>query len=119
MWWFAVAPVTLIAVIMILSAELPLRARWGSLRGPFDAVVASAPPPSSSTESIEFEAPERVGDYEISAAYRIGDGVILYRSSYLQGLAYLPSGPFKELDRYAYGNFTPIDSGWYTWSFTF
>lgn len=119
--WFLVAPIGGLIVVSLLVAAVPLRARWELSDDAFAAIVSDAPPATEKTEWVGFDVPSRIGSFEITAAYRVGDAVILYeKNGYLSddaGFAYLPSGPFPELNTGSFESprFRHLSGPWYAW----
>ncbi len=119
---FLVAPVLCLVAWGLIAIDAPLQARWLASRSSFEAVVNHAPPASSSTDWIEFEAEDRIGLYRVRSASRVRDGVIFYEANGAlfddAGFAYLPTGPFPELDTGSFESpqFRSLGGGWYAWT---
>ena len=87
--WFIV-PAMVAVVIVVLTLDLPLRARFAVSRSAFDEVVAAAPP----SEDSDFSPPLSIGLYRFTSVYRDGDAIIFERTDFHDwGFAYLPHGP--------------------------
>jgi hypothetical protein len=103
-WWFALAPVVTVLVVVPVAAHVPLDARWAMSRDAFEAVVARLPPSTSTgQEWSPLSVPARIGSYDIDSADRVpGGGVIFYEASgnFLDdaGFAFLPHGPTQSLE---------------------
>ena len=120
--WFAVAPAAVLLGLTLIVLDVPLRARFTASRGAFEALVDRAPPPTARADWVDFAVPERVGTYRINNAYRVGDAVIFYESTGAfiddAGFAYLPNGPFDELDTgwFEGPQFRSLGHPWYAWT---
>lgn len=120
--WWLVAPVAGALVLALIWTDAPLRVRWALSRGDFQDAVALAPPATDPEGWVTFEVPNRLGSYRIIDANRVGDGVIFYERtgafSNDAGFAYLPSGPFEELETgwFESPQFRSLGDGWYAWT---
>jgi hypothetical protein len=121
--WYLVAPVMGLLVLALASSSVPLRMRWMLAKGDFEKVVRQhAPAPTARTEWIDFVVPALIGSYKIESAARVGDGVIFYHGTGAffddAGFAYLPTGPFPELESGSFENpqFYSLGGGWYVWT---
>jgi hypothetical protein len=120
--WFAVAPLGGLIVLALLVGSVPLRARWAASEGAFESWVDRAPQVGASDELVYFDVPDRIGLFRIRDAYRQGDAVIFYEAtgSVLDdaGFAYLPSGPFPELESGSFEapHFRHLGGDWYSWT---
>lgn len=119
---FLVAPLVVVLTVAAMATELPLRARWAQSEDSFSRAAQSAPPSTTATEWQSFDVASRIGSYKVRKASRVGDGVIFYEStgsvSDNAGFAYLPSGPFNELNTgfFERPKFESLGSGWYRWT---
>jgi hypothetical protein len=97
----AVSAVAL-ALGVVLTMQLPLRVRWAASRLAFTAVVENLPASDSTEDWQPVEVPARIGGYRIRDADRVRGGIIFYEThgSMLDwaGFAYLPDGPYADLD---------------------
>jgi hypothetical protein len=116
-WWFVVAPVTVIVLIGLIVASVPLKARWAFSRASFDAAAAALPP---AQDFIGGNA--QIGSYRITSVERVSTGVIftevhgaVFNSA---GFAYLPDGPTPDLENGSFEGpqFTPLGGPWYSWT---
>ena len=120
--WYLVAPLAGALVFGVLAVNAPLRLRWIASKGDFQAAVRRAPPPTAKTTWQDFNVPGRLGLYRILGASRVGDGVIFDEAAgnFLDdaGFAFLPSGPFPELENGSFENpqFLALGDGWYAWT---
>ena len=123
-WRFLIAPAMGLLLVGLIATSVPLRVRWWQGRGDFERALASAPAASTDrTEWTNFDVPESLGTYTIIDADRVGEAVIFAEatgSGVLDdaGFAYLPSGPFQELDTgwFESPRFVALGGGWYAWT---
>jgi hypothetical protein len=119
---FLIAPIAGVVVIALVWLEIPLRVRWAVSKPAFQAAVENAPPPTDVQNPIEFDASDWVGTYKVLFAYRVGDGAIFYEASGVgfddAGFAYLPTGPFVEVESAGFERpqFRALGGGWYAWT---
>lgn len=115
---FLVAPVCGVLALGLVIADAPLEARWALSRADFDAVVDVALT-DDTYSSIEDQ---RLGLYTVTHVYRVGDAVIFYERtgsfSDDAGFAYLPDGPFPELESSGFERpqFRHLGGPWYAWT---
>lgn len=121
--WLAVAPVMAFAVLAMIVADVPIKARFELSRADFDAAVAQIPSDTRSSGDSSSEATGRIGSYEITSWWRARDGVILNEANGSgmandAGFAYLPDGPTPRLANSNFENpqFTSLGDGWYAWT---
>jgi hypothetical protein len=119
--WFLLAPIMAVGVVALVWADVPLRVRWLGSRSAFEQAVAMAPQPTDRSAWVPFEVGDRLGSYRIDQAVRAGDGVLFFEAtgSFLDhaGFAYLPSGPFYELQLPLESpEFRSLGGGWYAWT---
>lgn len=121
-WWLLVAPLGGLLVVGLVMADVPLRVRWAGSKAAFERAARLAPPPVPRGEDVLFDAPDRIGSYDVTLAYRIGDAVLFQeRNGALfddAGFAYLPSGPFPELSTGSVEGprFRPLGDGWFAYT---
>ena len=136
---FLVAPLGLAAIVGLVAADAPFRARWAVSVDDLDAFVASAPHGTVQPEpdgdgdvlgegdgdSLEWQtldAPDWVGAFLIHRAARVGEAVILYESTggFIDsvGFAHLPDGPDPALENGLFEDptFRHIEGDWYEFS---
>lgn len=115
---FLVAPVCGAIALGLVIADVPLKARWAASRSSFETVVDEA------LEDDDFESvdDQRLGLYSVTNVYRQGDAVIFYERtgsvSDDAGFAYLPDGPFPELENGGFERpeFRHLGGPWYAWT---
>lgn len=116
-WWLLVAPAMAVAMIVMIVADLPLKARFELSRADFDTAVAALP-----TDVRSNTGPGRIGSYEITSWRRTADGLILNEGNgdFMDdaGFAYLPEGPTPDLANSGFENpqFVALGDGWYAWT---
>jgi hypothetical protein len=116
--WFLVAPIAAVVVLVLIVADVPLRARWSVSRSDFEAVVADA----MKDEDYSSVESQRIGLYDITLIYRQGEAVIFYEGNGVlfddAGFAYLPDGPFPELENGGFERpeFRHLGGPWYAWT---
>ncbi len=116
--WFLVAPAAGVLVVMLIVADVPLRARWSVNRSDFEAVVDEA----MKDEDYSSIESQRLGFYDITHIYRQGEAVIFYERNGVffddAGFAYLPNGPFPELENGGFEapQFRHLGGPWYAWT---
>lgn len=116
--WFPIAPACGVLALGLVVANVPLEARWATSRSDFDDVVDVA------LEDDDYRSIEdqRLGLYTVTAVYRQGDAVIFYERtgsfSDDAGFAYLPDGPFPELENGGFERpqFRHLSGPWYAWT---
>lgn len=119
--WLLIAPLGGILVIALLWSETPLRVRWALSQNSFAKVVKEAPPGESRRDWRRLEADGRVGLYRVTEAHRVGEAIIFYEANGAlfddAGFAYLPQGPFPELDTgwFESPQFRHLSGPWYAW----
>lgn len=137
--WLAVAPVLVVVTLALLAVGMPMKTRWAGSRADFDRVVAQfdasgqgadrdadGPDTGGLDRSHRWTAvdvPDRVGTYEIKAAYRVDGGFVFYAAASSNmfddgGFAYLPGGPDPTLvtpDALS-PVFHPLGGPWYAWT---
>lgn len=120
--WLLTAPLGGLAIVAIVSSGLPLQTRWRLAADDFERAARAAPPPTDVDEWVSFDVPARIGSYRVLQAVRVGNGVIFYDAEGAlfddAGFAFLPSGPFAELNTgwFESPRFQPLGEGWYTWT---
>lgn len=116
--WFLIAPAAGALALSLIVADVPLRARWSVSRSDFEAVVEEA----MEDEDYSSVASQRLGLYDVPHVYRQGEGIIFYeRTGVLSddaGFAYLPEGPFPELENGGFERpqFRHLGGPWYAWT---
>ena len=117
---FAVAPIAGLLVVILLVADVPLRARFELSRSDFDAAVATvAEAGRGDDEWHGVDAPESIGTFAIRSAHRTGDSIIFFEETgsflYSAGFAYLPDGPSRELGTswFEAPSFRNLGGDWY------
>lgn len=119
---FLTAPVGAVVVAALAWGGVPFQARWAVSEGAFARVVEQVGAPATPMEHRDIDAPRRIGAYRILAVHRVGDAVIFHEPTGLlfddTGFAYLPDGPFPELESVAFERprFRHIEGPWYTWT---
>lgn len=109
-------------MILLLGLSVPLRLRWLLSESAFENLVRDLPATDAPTQAVDLPVPQRLGLYELSHAYRQGNGVIFYESTgdFLDdaGFAYLPTGPFPELESGSFEapRFHHLGNAWYSWT---
>jgi hypothetical protein len=85
-------------------------------------LIATMPlAPDNTHDWNGFAIPERVGNYDVEPdAYRVKGGMIIFDSRGIAdaGFAYLPDGPYPELENGSFEapDYLPLGDGWYSWS---
>lgn len=116
--WFLVAPAAGIIVLALILVDAPLRPRWAMSRSAFEGVVQEA----MKDESFSSTESRRLGSYEVFYVYRQGEAVIFYEDNGAffddAGFAYLPNGPFPELENGGFERpkFQHLGGRWYAWT---
>jgi hypothetical protein len=116
--WFLIAPAAGVLALTLILADVPLRARWYIGRSDFEAVVDEA----MEDEDYSSIESQRIGLYNITYVYRQAEAVIFYeRTGVLSddaGFAYLPNGPFPELENGGFERpeFRHLGGPWYAWT---
>jgi hypothetical protein len=116
--WFLVAPAAGVVVLALIVSEAPLKARWSLGRSDFESVAREA----LQDEDYSDTESQRIGLYNITHVYRQGEAVIFYeRTGVLSddaGFAYLPNGPFPELENGGFERpeFRHLGGPWYAWT---
>ena len=119
--WLLIAPVGGLLVVALLWWEVPLRLRWALSQASFEKVVAEAPSGGSRGDWRPIEADGRIGLYRVVSTHRVGEAIIFYEASGAftddAGFAYLPQGPFPELNTgwFESPNFRHLSGPWYAW----
>lgn len=139
--WFAAAPLCGAAVLAIIVADLPLRARWSMARNDFNAALELVPDmptdpvdpvaPHTISDPVSFQVPGRIGTYAVERASRIEAGVLFHIGGSGigfsdGGFAHVPGGPPGGLGPHdpsaAFGKawfetitFRHLDGDWYVW----
>jgi len=117
-----VAPVMVLAAFALVTSDVPLRVRFWIARDSFDEVVEGLRPAGTFENWERLGTPDRIGTYEITVVYQVGENVIFYESAGSlfndAGFAYLPNGPDARLGN---GNFEApvfrsLGGGWYAWT---
>lgn len=117
-WWFLIAPAVGALCVGLLYQDVPLKVRWHLSRSEFQGAVDEA---MADGDDWSGER-QRLGLYTVRTAYRQGEAVIFYERhgalSNDAGFAYLPDGPFPELENGGFENpqFRHLDGNWYTWT---
>jgi hypothetical protein len=120
--WFLVAPVLGMTLVGLYGTSVPLRARWAISKGAFERVALTAPPPTTTYDWQSFDVPRRIGAYRITSAARVRDALIFHEKNGAffddAGFAYLPSGPFSQLENGSFEapEFLSLGDGWYAWT---
>jgi hypothetical protein len=119
--WFLLAPIIAVMAVGLVWADVPLRVRWLGSKSAFEEAVTMAPHPTERDAWVPFAVDDRLGSYTIDQAVRVGDGVLFFEAtgSFLDhaGFAYLPSGPFDELQLPLESpEFRSLGGGWYAWT---
>lgn len=105
---------------MFTPYEAPTRHHWAASKDAFNGVVASAPPtPGEAHDWMSFEIPQHLGKYDVTLAYRVKGGVVIYDAKGGMedtGFAYLPNGPYDGLENGSFESprFKPLGDGWYS-----
>lgn len=121
-WWLAIAPAAVVVTAGLLVADVPLQARWQLSRPAFEEVADGAAPGLARTETRPLEDGGRIGSYQTWMAYQQGEAVIFHvrGGGFIDdsGFAYLPEGPFPELETGSFERpeFTSLGGGWYRWT---
>lgn len=116
--WFLLAPACGVLALGLVIADVPLKARWAISRADFEEVVDEALA-DDDHRSVEHR---RLGLYIITLVYRQRDAVIFYELtgalSHDAGFAYLPDGPFPELEDGSFERpqFRHLSGPWYAWT---
>jgi hypothetical protein len=116
--WFLLAPAAGVVALALIVADVPLKARWALSRSDFAAVVDEA------FEEGDFASTEdqRIGLYNVTHLYRQGEAIIFYERTGMfsddAGFAYLPNGPFPELENGGFERpeFRHLGGPWYAWT---
>ena len=121
-WWWIVAPMMVVSAAYLIATDVPLKARFGLGRADFDALLTDLEPHGSVNDWAWLDVPGRIGSFEVTSAYQVGERIILYDaggSGFLDdaGFAYLPDGPDHELSTETFENptFRSLGGGWYAW----
>lgn len=115
---FFVAPVCGAVALALVIADVPLKARWIASRSSFEDVVDNV----LADDDFTFGDDQRLGLYTVIHVYREGDAVIFYERtgsfSDDAGFAYLPNGPFPELENGGFERpeFRHLGGAWYAWT---
>lgn len=119
--WILVAPAIVLVTVALLWADVPFKLRWRMARPRFERVVALADPHLARTDDHDIEAPRHLAGYEVYVRQQ-GEAVIftVVGAGFVddEGFAYLPKGPFPELESGSFENpqFCSLGGGWYWWS---
>jgi hypothetical protein len=120
--WIVVSPVCAVLTASLVVTDVPLRARWEASEDAFDEFVATLPEAGPSQEWRPLPPPGRLGWYDIRDVRQIGEAVILWEASGAfsddAGFAFLPEGPFPELESGSFENptFEHLGGPWYAWT---
>jgi hypothetical protein len=110
--WLLVAPLGGLLLFALVLADVPLRARWAVSKPAFERVASGG----------AFDGPARLGTYDVVSLDREGAAVVFTEAtgSFFDdaGFAYLPDGPFRELEDASREDmaFQPLGDGWYAWT---
>jgi hypothetical protein len=123
-WWFAMGPVWVVMLGLLIVAGVPLTVRWEISRPWFDAQVADLPPVtfSDSDDWHGRDVPPVVGLYRIVSIEQAPAGVIFYEATGSlfddAGFAYLPAGPQPSLATGSFEDpqFRHLGGHWYAWT---
>lgn len=116
--WFLVAPAAGVMVFALMYFNAPLRARWHLSRASFASISRQA----LNEPSFSSNAPQRIGLYDVTIVHKRGAAVIFYEGngslSDDAGFAYLPDGPFPELENsnFERPEFRHLGGPWYAWT---
>lgn len=116
--WLFVAPAVGVLVVTLLVADVSLRARWSVSRSDFEAVVDEV----MKDEDYRSIENQRLGFYDITSIYRQGEAIIFdeRNGDFFDdaGFAYLPNGPFPELENGGFEapQFRHLGGPWYAWT---
>jgi hypothetical protein len=124
-WWrVAVAPAVGVVVLVLLTFNVPLDVRWAMSEDAFNEAVEDINqdrPDRDPSDSIG--APTTIGSYNVRYARRVEDGGVLFFDADgglidEVGFAYLPNGPYPELENgiFERPHFESLGGGWYTFS---
>lgn len=123
-WWFAVGPVWVLMLGLLIVAGVPLTVRWEISRPWFEAQVAGLPLVtfSDSEDWHGRDVPPVVGLYRIVSLDQAPAGVIFYEANGSlfddAGFAYLPAGLQQSLETGSFENpqFRHLGGRWYAWT---
>lgn len=122
-WRWAVLPLVVGVVALALVTQVPHRLRWEASRSAFDEVVAEQTEPGLDRSTVrELGRGRSIGLMESDRVYQQGEAVVFEMGSGFifttVGYAYLPDGPFAELEINKLGvpEFERFDGDWYRWS---
>lgn len=119
--WLVASTLVIAAFAMVMSDE-PLRVRFEFGQDSFDDVVEELSPAGTFADWAPIDVPDRIGTYEITSAYQVGENVILYAAvgNFFNhaGFAYLPDGPDPRLGNGSFESpaFRSLGDGWYAWT---
>jgi hypothetical protein len=115
---WAVAPLMLSLVLVLLWTSVPLRARWRLSEGAFEDVVAQI---EAHPENVRTASGD-IGLYTIISVEVVEGGILFTDSegsgSDDAGFAYLPDGPHDGLENGGFEApcFVHLDGPWYAWT---
>jgi hypothetical protein len=123
-WWFAVGPVWVLVVGLLITTDIPLTVRWQVSRPWFEGQVADLPPVTFSDNEDWHgrDVPPLVGLYRIDSIDQAPAGVIFYEANGAgfddAGFAYLPAGPQPSLETGSFEDpqFRHLGGHWYAWT---
>lgn len=122
-WRWTVLPLVVGAVALALVTQAPHRLRWEASRSAFDEVVTAQTQADLDRFSVrELGRNRSLGLMEADRVYQQGEAVVFEMGSGFifttVGYAYLPDGPFPELQINQLGvpEFERFDGDWYRWS---
>jgi hypothetical protein len=116
--WLLLAPAAGVLALALITADVRLQVRWNVSRSAFEDVVDEA----MRDEDYASLQHGRLGLYRVGEVYRQGEAVIFYeRTGALgddAGFAYLPDGPFPELENGGFERprFRHLGGPWYAWT---
>lgn len=119
-WW--IAPSLVIAAVVLATSSVPLKLRFDLARSEFDSIVEDLPPAGSLDDWAPLDVPDRVGSYDITFGYQVGNNVVLYEEHGSlfnnAGFAYLPDGPDDRLSSGSFEapRFRSLGGDWYAWT---
>lgn len=117
--WFALAPLGAVVVSMLLWVDAPLRARWQMSQAAFDTAAHQVQAGELSGATYDSR---RLGLYTVTNVEQVKRGILFYEKtgSLLDdaGFAYLPSGPYPDLENGGFEapEFMSLGNGWYAWT---
>lgn len=123
--WLLVAPAAGALVVALIVTSAPLQARWALSRSSFEATAAEAMkdgPLSPAEQSPVRTGRGWIGLYNVPIIHRQGEAVIFHERTGLlfddAGFAFLPNGPFAELESgdFERPEFRHLGGPWYAWT---